>query len=447
MPTSFARQFWFRLALGQALAYLALSAFVFAALYFGLTRTLEGQLRREITRDTEALLAAPKTASAAALEDAIRARSASRGEPSWYGLRDASGAALVGSEGLPRAAGWTLEPAPQERQFREPVEHPFLVLTTKLPDGGLVVIGRDMHAEWELGEFSRRAAGWLLLLNLLLALGMGLLASRSLRARFRPIRTTTEAVAAGQLGNRVELSARGDEFDEHAAQINTMLDRIEGLMRRLRQVSLDVAHELRTPLTRLRQRLDPDSPAPEDWPRVIASARADLDGLLSTFDALLRVARIEDGSAREHFKVVDIAQVVGEVVEIYRPVADDSAHVLEATIAGPVNVVGDRALLVQLASNLIENWLRHTPAGCRQRVRVERSGEQAVLVFEDDGPGIGAETLAFLREPLGLRGRSNIGNGIGLSLVRAIVQAHDGTVEFESQLPHGARIVARFTAV
>jgi signal transduction histidine kinase len=227
-----------------------------------------------------------------------------------------------------------------------------------------------------------------------------------------------------------------------------MLDRSHALMDNLRQVSSDVAHDLRTPLARLRQTLElarDEAKTEPQFRAAIDAALAEADGLLDTFSALLRIAQIESKSRRAGFAPVDLSAVMALARDTYGPVAEDGGRRLAATLAPGLAVSGDRELLTQMAANLIENALRHTPPGATVTLDLRREGQgegqgegqQIVARFADDGPGIPAqEREKALRRFYRLeRSRTTPGNGLGLSLVAAVVELHGGTLALGDAAP------------
>ena len=219
-----------------------------------------------------------------------------------------------------------------------------------------------------------------------------------------------------------------------------MLDRIHALMDNLRQVSSDVAHDLRTPLARLRQTLERARDEAKTEPQfraAIDAALAEADGLLDTFSALLRIAQIESKARRAGFAPVDLSAVMALARDTYGPVAEDGGRSLVATLAPGLAVSGDRELLTQMAANLIENALRHTPVGATVKLDLRREGREVVARFADDGPGIPPhEREKALRRFYRLeRSRTTPGDGLGLALVAAVVELHGGTLALGDAAP------------
>lgn len=267
--------------------------------------------------------------------------------------------------------------------------------------------------------------------------------SRASLRRLEAIMRAFRPIMAGDLTRRVPSSGRGDDLDQMADGINEMLARIEVLMQSVRQISGHIAHDLRTPLTRLRARLEAirgNEPQAQRSSEVDA-AIADVDALLSTFSALLRVARIEAGSAMA-LAPVDLSALMADAVELYEPLAQERRQEIRTDLAPITIASGDRDLLFQAIANLLDNAIKYTPEGGHILVNLEHCGSTARLVVADSGPGIPADEREnvfrhFYRvEP----SRSTPGNGLGLSLVAAVARLHRATIRLEDNNP-GLRIV------
>jgi signal transduction histidine kinase len=224
-----------------------------------------------------------------------------------------------------------------------------------------------------------------------------------------------------------------------------MLDRIQQLMDGLRQVTSDIAHDLRTPLGRLRQRLEDareHATTTADYASATEAAIAEADTLLETFSALLRIAQIEAGAQKSAFAELDLSALVRSIGEAYLPVAEDAQHRLELAIDGGIGFTGDRQLLAQMISNLVENALNHTPGGSTVRLALAKSATGLTLEVADNGPGIPADERdkVFDRFYRLDRSRSTGGSGLGLALVRAIATLHGLAIRLEDAKP-GLKVV------
>jgi signal transduction histidine kinase len=283
-----------------------------------------------------------------------------------------------------------------------------------------------------------------------IALTGGWLATQS--ALF-PIRRLTLAVQriirTGRTDARVPLEGTGDAIDELTSLFNTMLDKIEGLVTAMRGALDNVSHDLRTPLTRLRGTAEmalasPPSGDPAQqvdcYRELLADCVEESDRVLVMLNTLMDISEAESGAMQLRREPVALADVVVRAVDLYRDVADAKGVALGALAPPGIVVIADRTRLEQVAANLIDNAVKYTPAGGRVDIEVGRAADAAVLQVRDTGPGIPADELPRIFDRLfrGDTSRAERGLGLGLSLVKAIVEAHGGTVEVRSELAHGS---------
>jgi signal transduction histidine kinase len=236
-------------------------------------------------------------------------------------------------------------------------------------------------------------------------------------------------IMAGDLSRRIPADGAGDDFSQLVDNLNRMLERIESLLEGVRQVSDNIAHDLRTPLARLRNRLDElqkETGRGRAGTELVEQAIREADGLLATFGALLRIARIEAGARRSGFVPVDLAALARDVVELYEPVAEESGRSLRLeALASPV-VQGDPELLSQALANLVDNALKYGADGAPVDVQVAEIDGAPCLTVSDAGPGIpeGERTAVFRRFHRLDSSRASPGSGLGLSLVAAVAGLH-----------------------
>ena len=319
-----------------------------------------------------------------------------------------------------------------------------------LQGGFKLLVGRDVRGRVELRRLLTNTLLWSVLLVAGLA-GVGaLLVRRVFRRMVAEVSATAEAIAGGDLTPRVRRSGRGDEFDRMAESINTMLERIARLMDGVRQVSNAIAHDLRTPITRARARLEDaaEHAASEvELRAAVERAVADLDGVTSVFQALLRIAEIEAGARRAAFAEVDLGPLLADLAELYGALAEE--HGLSLTLAVPdtLTVLGDREMIQQAVANLVDNAIKFSPPGGRVRLVCSAVDRRVRISISDEGPGIpeadrGRATERFFR---GERARNTPGSGLGLALVQAVAMLHDGALVLEDASP-GLRAVITLQA-
>jgi signal transduction histidine kinase len=318
------------------------------------------------------------------------------------------------------------------------------IVSAQLPDGTLVQVGKSTEARDDLLARFRATLGIVTLLIVVIALTGGWLATQS--AMF-PIRSLSQAVQriirTGRTDARVPLAGTGDALDELTSLFNAMLDKIEGLVTAMRGALDNVSHDLRTPLTRLRGTAELALASPpnlERYREALADCVEESDRVLVMLNTLMDISEAESGTLQLHREVVALADVVARAVDLYREVADGKGVTLEADAPPDVVVVADRTRLEQVAANLIDNAVKYTPPGGRVHVEVRRAENAAILRVRDTGPGIPADELPRIFDRLfrGDTSRAERGLGLGLSLVKAIVEAHGGTVDVVSEHGRGS---------
>jgi signal transduction histidine kinase len=427
-----------RLALIYTAAFAVAVAVLGVVMLIATRAALEEQFRTRIQAESTALAQEYKIEGLNGVLQAVQERDRTPGALD-YGLEGPQGRPLAGHLADARVPlGWSNYSVPQGHEHEDE-----RLWTVALPDGRRLIVGDDVERIEALDHILM--IGFALTLCGILALGglSGYWLSLGVQRRFAAMSAVAEAISDGDLKQRMAVRAGGDDLDQLGSTMNRMLDRIGGLMDSLRQVSSDVAHDLRTPLTRLRQRLEAALASPQaDARAAIEASMGDLDAILSTFAALLRIAQIEGGARRAGFQRVDLAEVAAMVVDSFAPSAEEGgrALLLEANTRAPID--GDRELLTQMLVNLVENGLHHTPVGATVRVQVT-GGNAPSLTVVDDGPGVPEAEYAKLFDRFYRleQSRSTPGNGLGLSLVAAVAKLHGAqTVLFDAGPGLGARV-------
>jgi len=330
------------------------------------------------------------------------------------GRMDAAPAALLGYATL-RAAG----------------QPPLRALGAMLPGGINLVVAAPLSS----ADAAARALAWTPLVAALgsgaVALLLGFVAARALERRLASVSNVAGLLTAGDLSRRLPQSGRGDEFDRLVMTVNAMLTKLETLVAAQRQVTDDIAHDLRGPLQRLRQGLEEALASRHDDP-VIDQAITELDAVLQTFAALLRIARAEAGAGAR--QSLDMSALVASVAEAYRPVAEEAGRSFEIDIVPDLMMNGDPALLGRMIANLLDNAMTHGAGAIRVALAAG-----PVLVVADEGPGVpAAERDAVLDRFVRLdHSRATPGTGLGLALVKAAAQAHGGSVVLGPAQPDG----------
>ena len=320
----------------------------------------------------------------------------------------------------------------------------------QLRGGFHLLVGRDLHELQRTEQLIVRTLVWGLAITLILGLIGGSMMTRSLVRRIEAVNQTSREIMSGDLSRRIPMDHSGDDFDELAGNLNAMLDRIASLMEEVRRISDNIAHDLKTPLSRLKNSLEllgtRHAEAPQSRRVLIEQSIAEADGLLSTFNALLRIARIDSGERRAAFAVVDLQRLLHDVVEFYAPLAEDRQQNLTLSVNTTAQVPGDRDLLFQAFANLLDNAIKYTPPQGYIKVDLSLHNEQPWVTFTDSGPGIPEqERDKVLRRFYRLeQSRGTPGNGLGLSLVAAVAKLHEIKLRMEDNAP-GLRVVLEFT--
>jgi len=249
---------------------------------------------------------------------------------------------------------------------------------------------------------------------------------------------TTQRIMSGDLSGRLPIAGTNDEIDRLAENLNTMLERIEALMHGLKEVTDNIAHDLKTPLTRLRNRAEAalsSRPDAGGYREALESTIAESDQLIRTFNAILMISRLEAGYSAEALSKVDLTAAMRDVVELYEPAAEELGVALEAAGAGSFSVDGNRELIGQALSNIVDNAIKYS-AGAVEKpavvVSLTRENGEVRLSVADNGHGIPDDqdreraTERFVRLE---QSRTQPGSGLGLSLAKAVMKFHGGRLE------------------
>ena len=303
------------------------------------------------------------------------------------------------------------------------------VVALPIPGEGRVVLGRSVRAVDEINAIVTRALLLAIVPTIMLALLGGVVLSRGAVSRIAAVHRTSRLIMAGQMGERLPVAGRNDDFDKLARIVNEMLDEIERLMSEAKAVGEDIAHDLRTPLTRLRGRVEralATAPPGDEIKRSLEMAIEDIDQILGTIAALLRIAEVEHGQRRAGFRDIDLGDVVREAADLYDPIAEEKGIALHVTNGAMPPVRGDGDLLFEAVANLLENAIKFTPANGHVEISLQQRSAGPAICVADNGPGIARADFARVlrRFQRGDRSRNTLGSGLGLSLVSAVVRLH-----------------------
>jgi len=407
----------------------ALSVLVLGAITLLSTHSaLRHQVDRRVRSESQALAQEFRTKGLASVVQSVLEREQARAALD-YGLDSPQSQPLAGRlAGFHPPVGWSVLQMKEQDGDIEPVR----AFTTRLPGGYRLIVGDAVKRTAGIEMIILQGFGWAFAGVVAIGLIGGYHFTRNVGRRLTNMTAAADAIIQGDLNRRIPVEGAGDDLDRLAGVFNLTLDRISSLMDSLRQVSNDIAHDLRTPLTRLRQRLEtiPRLRRPVEQEEAIEGALRDVDAILATFSALLRIAQVGGGTRRAAFRPVDLKDLGLTVVEAFAPSAEDAGQALsfEGDVQAPI--IGDAELLTQLLANLVENSLRHAGGHARVVVRTWRGDTACGVCVSDDGPGVpaGERERIFDRFYRLERSRSTPGDGLGLALVAAIARLHDAEI-------------------
>ena len=318
-----------------------------------------------------------------------------------------------------------------------------------LPDGTLLQIGRTASSRETLLRPLRQSFGLVGGLTVIISLLAGnFIAYRAMRPVRQIVATAQAIIRTGQLNSRVPTRPTHDEFDELVRLFNTLLDRNESLIGAMREALDNVAHDLRTPLTRLRGTAELALSSNTDLTTAresLADCVEESERVLAMLNTLMDITEAEAGMMKLHRAPVDLCQLVREVMELYQYVAEDRNIPIHTELPAQCEASVDGNRIRQVFANLLDNAIKYTPEGGSVTISVRDEPEQAVTIFRDTGMGIPAEEQEKIWARLyrGDKSRSQRGLGLGLSLVKAVVEAHGGKVTVSSQPNMGATFTVK----
>jgi signal transduction histidine kinase len=447
--------------------YLVLFAACAAALVFYTTslssRMLIAQTRGTISEEVSGLARAYRRGGLPHLVRVVEQRARQPGA-NLYLIADPNGRILTGNveslqPGILDETGWT-ERSFTYRRYGEPrnaagalfsgenagdqpPEHSALAMVVRLPNQMLMLVGRDLVEPQRFRDIVRQS-----MIVALAMMGVGafliwFFVGRRALKRIDNLSEASRHIMGGDLNGRLPVTGSGDEFDRLSENLNTMLGRIARLNEGLKQVSDNIAHDLKTPLTRLRNRAESalsGKRTTREYREALEATIAESDQLIRTFNAILMISRLEAGKSTEPTTDVNLAETVRDVVELYEPLAEESGVALTATTEAEPVISGNRELIGQALSNIVDNAIKYSAnASGKPQVTVSLTADDAgaVMSVRDNGPGVpeadrerATERFVRLEES-----RNMPGAGLGLSLAKAVMTFHHGALELHDGEP------------
>lgn len=446
----------FKLTLVYLVVFALFAAFLLGYIALNAKRLFAEQVTEVVNAEITGLIDQYNAGGIRRLTLIVEARSRRPGS-SLYLVTTATGEGLAGNVGsLP--TGVLDRPGWSETVYRRLEEgeasdlHRAMARVYHFSGGFKLLVGRDLEERDRMFDVVLDAGKWSAAAVIVLGLVGGFFVSRRVLRRVDAMTETTRTIMGGDLSGRLPVGGSGDELDRLAHNLNEMLDRIEALMRGLKEVSDNIAHDLKTPLTRLRNRAEEAlrmSRSDKDYRAALEGTIEESDSLIKTFNALLMIARAESGQARGNMVDFDAAEAAHGVGELYEPLAEEQGLDLVVDAPAPVPLRGNRELISQALANLVDNAIKYagpaakangTPSTVTVSARAE--GDRVLLSVGDRGPGIAESDRdrvveRFVRLE---KSRSIPGSGLGLSLAAAVARLHGGELRLEDNAP-GLRAV------
>jgi signal transduction histidine kinase len=438
-PFAFVRTTTFRLALVYSIIFALFSAGLLAYLFQATVGTMRSEAKARLESEFRTLANAWEQGGPARLEQSLLERVLVDLRDYTYQFEDRNGRIIVGDMprmpmqpddgfGNVRIVTFEIErPGPEGGATITPIEGRIV----RLGDGSVLLVGIKMDERIRQVNRITRVVATSAPIGFLLALLGGFFSARYAASRAESLTKTAEGVMSGDLSLRAPVRGSGDEFDRLAEQLNAMLAKLETLMAATRHAGDSIAHDLRSPLSRLRNQLEVRLRGPMDElsaRETLGETVEEVDRVLATFNAILRLSRVNAG-AEGKLVDLDLSEICEEMAELFDPACEDAGIAFQSEVQNGLEMSGDRTLLAQAISNLLDNAVKYTPTGRSISFRAQRRDADIVVEVQDSGPGIPDEDLERVKERF-VRlddARTQPGSGLGLALVEAVAELHKGS--------------------
>jgi len=446
--TSLFKTVTFRLTLWYTAVFGGLSLVVFLIVYASLASHLREQMDNGLLDTVQEFEALYENHGLEALQAEFQREVQAEGRNNvFFRLLSPDGKEIIASDLKPwrELKAWHIPPGevtetrPVFKTLASPdFPHKVRTVARRIVDRHIIEIGETLRANEIVMERYRETFGTVLAIMMFCGGGVGWLLARKAMSGVHRVTQTATRIGKGDLARRVPLGNEGQEINILARAFNEMLERIESLIRDLRQVTDNVAHELRTPVTRIRGIAETTLNGRGDlgeYREMAASVIEDSDRLIEMINTMLEITGTDSGVAELASKPLDIRGIAEEAADLFKPLAEDKNIGIQLNVP-PESVVvrGDRSRLQRIVANLLDNAVKYTPSGGKVTISLETDAAWAKMEIADTGIGIDKKDFAhvFDRFYRGDESRSTPGNGLGLSLALAIVRAHGGDITVKS---------------
>lgn len=410
-------------------------------------RFLLSQTKSTISEEVDDLAQVYTRAGLPGLVRTIDRRSRAPGA-GLYLIADSAGLVLAGNVAqinnrILGREGWTKEPFDYKRFSEDGNEkqHHAVAQIIALPNGMRILVGQDLGEPERFRQIVQRSLKFALAMMGIGAFLIWFFVGRRALKRIDTMSEASRRIMGGDLAGRLPVTGSGDEFDRLAQNLNQMLTKISELNDGLKQVSDNIAHDLKTPLTRLRNRADAalsNNGSKAENKTSLEEIIAQSDLLIRTFNSILMISRLEAGYSSEQMSDLDLNVVTTDVAELYEPLAEDAGVSVQLKTSGaPIKIVGNRELLSQSLSNIIDNAIKYSKGQStspKVEITTTSTAQFVSVTVSDNGPGIPEAdfdrvTERFVRLE---KSRSEPGSGLGLSLAKAVMKMHKGELKLAS---------------
>lgn len=403
------------------------------------SRLLNQQLDGTLQADTDALIETYELGGLERVTELLENRLKKRPQDDVvYLLTDQNYKTILGNiqvwpENFPKKAKLLEVDRGENYEFGKDIRY----LHTEFANGFHLLVGRETIQLEILEDQATVTSSWFIAFIIFLGLAGGFFLHRKLNNKLSTITSHCEQIRQGDLFIRFPAKDKGDEINDMSKTLNEMLDQVQSLMQDIQHITDNIAHDLRTPLTRVHNQLELLGAELENETHQAKAYQAieDLNDLLATFNAMLRISQLESRSVESNFTPVNLAEIIQDCVELYEPLADEKEQEITLSQSDQLWIEGDRNLIFQMIGNILENAIKYTQPKSVHTVEAQRFGDRCIIEIRDQGPGIPISELPNITKRFYRldKSRHQRGNGLGLSLVKAVANLHHGTVEFSNQ--------------